>query len=226
MRILEAAALSTQERVAAQNQQRTAQQADERIDISRERLDLDKGRAAVESSLKVDERLTKEVEQDLKTEAGLRKEVNTLLGDFGIIADNYAKIQAAASDPSAAGDLALVFAYMKLLDPPSSVREGEAASAKNAGGVPDRVRATYNNVLRGENFTEEQRKDFVARADKLFEASRLEAQKTATAYEKIAKNAGVNVDNVLAVFNERNQPAEVTNQPDEVIRFDAQGNRL
>jgi hypothetical protein len=49
--------------------------------------------------------------------------------------DAYTRIQDSASDPSAAGDLALIFNYMKMLDPGSTVREGEFATAQDSAGV-------------------------------------------------------------------------------------------
>ena len=38
--------------------------------------------------------------------------------------------------PDAAGDMALIFSYMKMLDPNSTVREGEYATAQDAGSIP------------------------------------------------------------------------------------------
>ena len=39
---------------------------------------------------------------------------------------------------------------MKMLDPNSVVREGEFATAETAGGVPEFIWKTYNNLSRGE----------------------------------------------------------------------------
>lgn len=54
-----------------------------------------------------------------------------------------------AVEPTEAGDLALIFNFMKVLDPDSTVREGEAASVQNAAGVPDAVLTLYNRLLKG-----------------------------------------------------------------------------
>jgi hypothetical protein len=70
-----------------------------------------------------------------------------------------------------AGDLALVYAYMKLLDPTSAVREAEYANAANAAGVPDRVKAMYNRALSGESLAPAQRSNFRAEADRLYASS-------------------------------------------------------
>lgn len=84
------------------------------------------------------------------------------------LVSSYAKINQAASNPSAAGDLALIFNYMKMLDPGSVVREGEFANAQNAGGITTKVRAQYNNILNGQRLTPEQRADFVDQSRKIY----------------------------------------------------------
>ena len=52
----------------------------------------------------------------------------------------YGRIHAAKdAPPSGASDIALLYGYMKVLDPGSTVREGEFATASNAGGIPDKI---------------------------------------------------------------------------------------
>lgn len=100
----------------------------------------------------------------------LRKQFDKESREFVKVRDSYGRILRSAEDPSAAGDLALIFNYMKVLDPGSTVREGEFATAQNAAGVPDRVRAFYRNLIRGERMTPVQRDDFVNRAGRLYES--------------------------------------------------------
>lgn len=88
----------------------------------------------------------------------------------------YRKIASAANNPSAAGDLSLIFGYMKMLDPGSTVREGEFATAQNATGVPERVLNSYNRVMSGERLSETQRSDFSGQAKNVWDAQ-LESQK-------------------------------------------------
>jgi hypothetical protein len=80
------------------------------------------------------------------------------------IASSWSRVQGAFKEPSAAGDLSLIFGYMKMLDPGSTVREGEFANAQNAGGIPDRVQAQYNRIASGERLSEGQRADFFKQA--------------------------------------------------------------
>jgi hypothetical protein len=57
------------------------------------------------------------------------------------------------------GNIGSVFSLMKILDPGSTVREGEAASVQNAAGVPDRFRNAYNQLISGEGLSQSQRTD-------------------------------------------------------------------
>jgi hypothetical protein len=67
-----------------------------------------------------------------------------------------------------AGDLSLIFNFMKVLDSDSAVKEGEQASAANAGGVDERIRDIYNLTLKGNRLTPPQRQDFVTTAARTF----------------------------------------------------------
>lgn len=101
----------------------------------------------------------------------ISKEYEGESGEFKKQVGAYNRIIASAKDPSAAGDLALIFNYMKMLDPGSTVREGEFATAQNAAGVPDRIRAQMNSVLNGERLSESTRNDFVDRSTSIYSTS-------------------------------------------------------
>ena len=60
---------------------------------------------------------------------------------------------------------------MKMLDPNSTVREGEFANAQNAASIPDRIRNQYNKAAEGTRLTAEQRNDFVASAERVYKES-------------------------------------------------------
>lgn len=74
-----------------------------------------------------------------------------------------------AGSDSPASHIGMVFNFMKMQDPQSTVREGEQAQAANAGGVSDRVRNLYNRLLLGGRLSDEQVKDFSQTAKKLYE---------------------------------------------------------
>lgn len=116
------------------------------------------------------------------------------LKDTTQIVRAYAKLQAAAADPSAAGDLSIIFSYMKMLDPGSTVREGEQATAENARSVPDSIRARWNKVIAGEKLGPDQRADFINKAKALVTSQRGDAERTAGRYRSLANASGLNPD--------------------------------
>ena len=96
---------------------------------------------------------------------------NAIVKDFNMASTQFSKLTSSAKQESAAGDMSMIFTYMKILDPTSVVREGEQATAASAGGVPDRVWNAYNKAVSGEKLTPTQRKDFVSTASKLYNSN-------------------------------------------------------
>tara|TARA_R110000868_G_scaffold364779_1_gene627654 strand:- start:1877 stop:2980 length:1104 start_codon:yes stop_codon:yes gene_type:complete len=110
-------------------------------------------------------------------ESGLRGEFQKLTKDFRGVQESFGRVvQSAEPGPSghhAAGDLALVFNYMKMLDPGSVVREGEFATAAKAAGLGETMIAAMKKVDNGDILTASMRQDFVDRSWKLYsEAAR------------------------------------------------------
>lgn len=117
----------------------------------------------------------------------LRGEITKASVDFDKIVGAFDRIKASAKDPSAAGDLALVFNFMKMLDPGSTVREGEFATAAKAAGLGERFIQLAAKVDSGEILSKNQRKDFLNQADKIFAASKKRNKRTVDSIVKIAK---------------------------------------
>lgn len=122
----------------------------------------------------------------------LRDEFTKGAGEFIKVRDAYGRIVASAQNPSAAGDLALIFNYMKVLDPGSTIREGEFATAQNSAGVPAQVRNLFNQVMTGERLAPEQRDDFVNRAGKLYESQEKGLSKLEGIYTRLAESFNLN----------------------------------
>lgn len=112
-------------------------------------------------------------------------------GNFGTVVDAYNKINASSGDPSPAGDLSLIFAYMKMLDPTSVVREGEFATAANAGSAFERIGATYNKVLNGQRLTSAQRTDFLNTAKSLYSVAEKQQSQVDSTYSARAQQFGI-----------------------------------
>lgn len=142
---------------------------------------------------------------DRKSEADLRKEFNARaeVKDFNTIRSAYQNVRSASQNPSAAGDLSMIFAYMKLLDPGSVVREQEFANAQNAAGVPDQVRNMYNRALNGQRLNPTQRQDFVSQAERLFASRRQTYDQIVGEYRGYAQDYGLNPDRIVANRDEQ-----------------------
>lgn len=92
--------------------------------------------------------------------------------EFFALQGSVRQIMELSKRDTAAGDLGMIFSFMKALDPTSAVREGEQANAQNAAGVPDRIRNYYNRMITGERLSPEQRKDFAATARASYTAAK------------------------------------------------------
>jgi hypothetical protein len=147
-------------------------------------------------------------EEVFKRETKIRSEFTDLSKDYIKQRDAFGRVQASSTDPSAAGDLALIFNFMKVLDPGSVVREGEFATAQNAAGVPERVRAQYNQVFSGERLSDKTREDFVNRANKLFESADKQHNKRVQQYTKLSERLGLSPENILLDLSLANEGAQ------------------
>lgn len=128
----------------------------------------------------------------------LRDDFRIEAKDFVITRDFYDRIKVSAEDPSAAGDLSLIFSYMKILDPVSVVREGEQATAANARGVPEALRNLYNKIMTGEKLGPNQRKDFVDRAKRIMGAAVNRQRDRQKTFSSRAKRLGLPEDLVFS----------------------------
>jgi len=128
----------------------------------------------------------------------LRDEVTSRSADFVIIGNSYARIKAVANNPSPAGDLALIFNFMKMLDPNSVVRESEFATAQNTASVPDSIRNAYNRVLNGQKLGET-RNDFLNQSEALYESQKLRNEIAVNSIVSVGEQFGVKRSEILGV---------------------------
>lgn len=140
------------------------------------------------------------------------------------VATAYEKVNSAAQIPSAAGDLSLIFGYMKMLDPGSTVREGEFATAQNAGSVGDSIKNLYNKAISGQRLTESQRKDFVSKAQGVFTSQLAQQKRYDETVKARAKNLGLDPSRVVygeTLFGENyNKKPEQIKTPPVAPKFE------
>ncbi|HZX13714.1 MAG TPA: hypothetical protein VFF49_04865 [Thermodesulfobacteriota bacterium] len=113
------------------------------------------------------------------------------------VATAYEKVKLAATQPSGAGDMSLIFGYMKMLDPKSVVREGEFETAKKTAAIPDRVWNIYQQLSTGEKLTQEQRTEFTKQAEKVFSGQLEQQKRWDTVIKQRAKNLGLDPSRVV-----------------------------
>lgn len=136
---------------------------------------------------------------NFQDEEALRDNFRMETDDYRLISGHYARLQAAAANPSAAGDIAMVYGFMKMLDPASVVRETEYATAQNAAGVPDIVRNLWNRVLSGERLSEAQRADFLGQAGAVYGATQQQYDATVARYRDLATQYQMDPNRVLGI---------------------------
>jgi hypothetical protein len=113
-------------------------------------------------------------------------------------AAEYETLQTLANNPpSAGGDLALVYSFMKTMDPGSVVKEGEFKAAANAAGLSDRIVTSFGKVDNGEILSPSQRQDLASQARVMRDNNRRRAEAVAKAYGDLATRAGFTPVDVL-----------------------------
>lgn len=147
--------------------------------------------------------------------ADLRKEYNsqkTTQNSYQVV-EAYNKIQGAAKGGSPTDDMSLIYGFMKMQDPGSTVREGEYASAENTRGIPATVLQAYNKAIDGQRLAPEQRANFLSSAEGIYDAQ-LKAQETVDKrYESIAKQFNTDPQFVLEPQFQATRAARVQQTP-------------
>ena len=88
----------------------------------------------------------------------------------------------------AASDMALIFNYMKMLDPGSTVREGEYATARNTTGAAGQVTNLYNYLKDGNQLNAAQREAFFNKGKAIYEGALSDYNQLRSQYEDLASS--------------------------------------
>lgn len=156
----------------------------------------------------------------MKAEMALRKEVQDRIKQDRSILNMHQNVVNATKNGTAAGDLSMIFAYMKMLDPGSVVREQEFANAQNAAGVPDRIRNLYNYLAKGNRLNPTQRKEFEAEARLIAAAAQDRISRVAREYQSIAEAYGYDTTRATGMPDFRNvqpRPQEAATDIDALV---------
>lgn len=104
---------------------------------------------------------------DAKDRQSINKDFTQLTKDTKLIRNTASDLEKLGKIKSGPASIAMVFKFMKALDPTSVVREGEFATAENSAGVPETVRNAYNKIMQGGRLGDEQISQFVSTAKQL-----------------------------------------------------------
>jgi hypothetical protein len=178
---------------------RNAKTAEERLAI--DKAYKDQVLRLQEQGLEMKKLLSRGTNQQIVGNEGkLRDDYNQLSKTFILVRDAHQRVMASANDPSAAGDLALIFNYMKVLDPTSVVRESEFAQAAQTGAFGERIKSAVNRVVNGQRLSDEIRKDFLDRSDRLYQAAEQNQVDLEGRFKGISERSGVNPENVIIPY--------------------------
>jgi len=128
-------------------------------------------------------------------ERKIRDEYTNLTKDFRTVNQSFNRLDAAEN--TGAGDIALIFNYMKMLDPGSVVREGEFATAQNSAGIPTSIVNLYNRAINGTRLTDQQRLDFKSQASGLLKAAEKSKTDAISSLMPVVKQYGLDPVNVF-----------------------------
>jgi hypothetical protein len=142
-----------------------------------------------------------DTEKKREQEGKFRKEYSDQTKGYQDVKSAYGRILAVSDpktpDEEAAADLALIFNFMKMQDPGSTINTGEFANAQNAAGVPDRIRNAYNNLVTGGRLNPTQRKAFRGQAENLYKVAGQQEDIVRKGITRIAQGYGLNIDNIF-----------------------------
>jgi hypothetical protein len=132
-----------------------------------------------------------------KYEQGLRKEYTDLSKDVRAIQDGLGRVQSGAKLESGAGDIAVVYGFMKINDPGSVVRETEYDIAQNVASLPERWRSAVMSMLNGKQLDPRVRQEMVTTARALATDKAGRFQKLRGQFENIAKSGGADPSRIM-----------------------------
>lgn len=96
-----------------------------------------------------------------------------------------------------AGDLNIVYAFAKAMDPASVVREGEQVMIQRTGGVFDRLKGMVDSINGGARLTPEIRMALMNELNTRVLSLQQQHDSVRAQYEALARQRGLNVDNVI-----------------------------
>lgn len=173
------------------------------------------GRVIAEGTPKAEKDKTTQLVQNLRTRHDKFNQ------DLKKVDASFRKVNTASDN--AQGDMSLIFGFMKLLDPGSTVREGEFANAEVTEGIPGRIINVRNRLLSGERLNPKQREQFKAEANKLLDAQTSSADESTALILQQADQDNVRRERVIGAKALRDFEKRAANRLISQSKPDSQG---
>ena len=162
----------------------------------------------------------RDIETQLRKEFNWRDEIKK----FNKIRSEFSRIQKASQTQNfetGIADVALVFAYMKMLDPTSVVRESEFATAQNSAGVPEGIRNAFNKANSWQFLSKTQRSDILNLSKSLFQSEKDVVNSVIKQTQAIAEDAGARWEFIIGDFDAGvDKPEGIQLDEDETAELD------
>lgn len=132
-----------------------------------------------------------------KNAANLRKEFakETKDSNFRLAQDAYKRTKDVPN--TGAGDLSLIYSYIKALDPTSVVREGEINISKATASVPENILTAYKRVKEGKLLSDQQRQEYKGEIGRFYNEKAKEQQQRNAFYSGLATDMQIDPQKVI-----------------------------
>ena len=151
----------------------------------------------------------------------IRAEISKASKVFDDTTNAYGRVQAVVKEPSAGGDLALIFNFMKMLDPGSVVRESEFQTAEQARAwvsktdegkhpIPAFIKQGIQKLSTGEKLLPEQRTDLTNQSGNIFRELKGRHDQTMQSFVDLAKR--FNLEEADIVIKKGTVPEYITTE--------------
>jgi hypothetical protein len=146
-------------------------------------------------------------QQDLEKEFRNTFNKSKVVDDFQKAQAGYARVVAGGQANSKAGDIALIFGYMKTLDPNSVVRESEFSLAENVGSMSDYLKSFYSKFKGEGRLTPKMRQELLNASTQQFSTYQIELDTFKQDFRKQLREIGLDPKKIELVADRR--PKEI-----------------
>lgn len=137
-------------------------------------------------------------QQNVQNESKMREQLDNLqtIKDYRKSSAIFSNAITAAKDPTAAGDLNLVYAFATMMDPGSVVREGEMGMVKATQNASDQVKALVNMVSGGQRISPEARAALLDQMNNRYQSLKGQHDELMKTFGDIAERGGMDRRNI------------------------------